>query len=234
MFALRPAPVIVNWFGFPGTMGTPDHHYLIADDRIIPPDSELYYTEKVVRLSCYQPNDRKRIVAAAAARAEEGLPDDAFVFCCLNGPQKFTPPMFATLDGDPRRRAGQRAVAARRRRRHQRAARATSPRRAGVAPERLIFAEKKANPDHLARYALADLFLDTFPYGAHTTAADALWMGVPVVDHAGRASPRGSARSLVHAAGIGELVCADHEATSRARSSSAAIRQTISALKARD
>ena len=96
MFSLRPAPIIVNWFGFPGTMGSPYHHYIIAD-HIIPPDSELYYSEKVVRLPCYQPNDRKRIVAARAApRRDEGLPEDAFVFCCLNGMQKITPLMFAS------------------------------------------------------------------------------------------------------------------------------------------
>ncbi len=210
IFALRPAPVIVNWFGFPGTMGSPDHHYLIADPRIVPPEAERYYTEKVVRLSCYQPNDRKRLVAPAPSRAEEGLPEDAFVFCCLNGAQKFTPVMFAswlailaaTPDsvlwlfggaGDTNDRL--RAIA----------------REACVAPERLIFAEKKANPHHVARYALADLFLDTFPYGSHTTAADALWMGLPVLTYAGRSFASRVCASLVHAAGIGELACASRE-----------------------
>jgi len=210
VFALRPAPVIVNWFGFPGTMGSPDHHYLIADPRIVPPEAERYYTEKVVRLSCYQPNDRKRLVAPAPSRAEEGLPEDAFVFCCLNGAQKFTPVMFAswlailaaTPDsvlwlfggaGDTNDRL--RAIA----------------REACVAPERLIFAEKKANPHHVARYALADLFLDTFPYGSHTTAADALWMGLPVLTYAGRSFASRVCASLVHAAGIGELACASRE-----------------------
>jgi predicted O-linked N-acetylglucosamine transferase (SPINDLY family) len=210
VFALRPAPVIVNWFGFPGTMGSPDHHYLIADERIIPPESERFYSEKIVRLSCYQPNDRKRIVAAPPRRAEEGLPENAFVFCSLNGSQKFTAPMFAAWmailaaapegvlwlfggAGDTNDRL--RAFA----------------RDAGVAPERLIFADKKANPQHVARYALADLFLDTFPYGSHTTAADALWMGLPVLTFPGRTFASRVCSSLVHAAGVGELVCSSRE-----------------------
>ncbi|MDE3176479.1 MAG: glycosyl transferase [Pseudomonadota bacterium] len=210
VFSLRPAPVIVNWFGFPGSMGSPDHHYLIADERIVPEASERYFTEKVVRLTCYQPNDRKRIVAAPPQRADEGLPDDAFVFCSLNGAQKFTPVIFAGWlailkavpdsvlwlfggVGDTNDRL--RGLA----------------RDADVAPERLIFAEKKANPHHVARYALADLFLDTFPYGSHTTAADALYMGLPVLTFAGRTFASRVCASLVHAAGIGELVCASYE-----------------------
>jgi predicted O-linked N-acetylglucosamine transferase (SPINDLY family) len=210
VFSLRPAPIVVNWFGFPGTMGSPDHHYLIADSHIVPPGSERYYTEKVVRLSCYQPNDRKRVVADPPRRTDEGLPEGAFVFCSLNGAQKFTASMFAawmailgaTPDsvlwlfggaGDTNDRL--RALA----------------RESGIAPERLIFAEKKANPQHVARYALADLFLDTFPYGSHTTAADALWMGLPVLTFAGRTFASRVCSSLVHAAGIGELACASRE-----------------------
>ena len=208
--ALRPAPIIVNWFGFPGTMGSPDHHYLIADDRIVPPEAERYYSEKIVRLSCYQPNDRRRHVGPKPTRADEGLPEGAFVFCSLNGAQKFTPVMFATWlallnakpdsvlwlfggNGDTNERLRGLASAA------------------GVAPERLIFAEKKPNPLHVARYALADLFLDTFPYGSHTTAADALWMGLPVVTYAGRTFASRVCSSLVHAAGVGELACESRE-----------------------
>jgi predicted O-linked N-acetylglucosamine transferase (SPINDLY family) len=211
VFTLRPAPVIVNWFGFPGTMGSPDHHYLIADPRIVPQDSERYFTEKVVRLTCYQPNDRKRIVSSEPpSRAAEGLPDGAFVFCCLNGTQKFTPAMFATWmvilkavpdsvlwlfggAGDTNDRL--RAIA----------------REAEIAPERLVFAEKKLNPEHVARYALADLFLDSYPYGSHTTAADALWMGLPVLTFPGRTFASRVCSSLVHAAGVGELACNSRE-----------------------
>ncbi|MGO4871923.1 MAG: glycosyl transferase [Roseiarcus sp.] len=233
VFALRPAPVAVNWFGFPGTMGSSYHHYIIADDHIIPQDSEIYYSEKVVRLSCYQPNDRKRVVAAGRpARSEERLPDDAFVFCCLNGMQKLVPPTFASwmtilretpgsvlwlLDGGEETDARVRDLAA----------------QSGVAPERLIFAEKKANPEHLARYALADLFLDTFPYGAHTTAADAMWMGVPILTTPGKSFASRVCASLANAAGIGELVCPTHEIYVAHAIELARDRQRISALKQR-
>jgi predicted O-linked N-acetylglucosamine transferase (SPINDLY family) len=232
VFALRPAPILVNWFGFPGTMGSPDHHYLIADDRIVPPEAERHYSEKIVRLSCYQPNDRRRLVGPAPTRAEEGLPEGAFVFCSLNGAQKFTPVMFATWlallqakpdsvlwlfggNGDTNDRLN--ALAS----------------EAGVAPERLIFAEKKPNPLHVARYALADLFLDTFPYGSHTTAADALWMGLPVVTYAGRSFASRVCASLVHAAGIGELACASREHYAATALALANHRHALDALKRR-
>ncbi len=212
IFALRPAPVIVNWFGFPGTMGTPYHHYLIADPFIVPEDSELYFSERVVRLPCYQPNDRKRPVSARApARKDERLPEDAFVYCCLNGMQKITPAVFQSwlrilsevegsvlwlLTGAGRTNTRLRQLAEQQ----------------GIASDRLIFAEKKPNPEHLARYPLADLFLDTFPYGAHTTAADALWMGVPVLTVPGRGFASRVCGSVVSAAGMSELVCDDAEA----------------------
>ncbi len=207
IFSLRPTPVAVNWFGFPGTMGSPYHHYIIADESIIPQESEIYYSEKVVRLSCYQPNDRKRRAAAELPRrADEGLPDDGFVYCCLNGMQKTTPPIFSAwmsiltqtpgsvlwlLGGGDETNARLQGLAA----------------QSGVAPERLIFAAKKANPEHLARYVLADVFLDTFPYGAHTTAADAMWMGVPIVTMPGKSFASRVCAGLAKAGGIGELVC---------------------------
>ena len=91
LFALRPAPIIVNWLGYPGSTGGPFHHYIIADDVIIPPAMEHYYSEQVLRFPCYQPNDRHRVVASdVPTRAQTGLPDDAFVFCCFNGSQKIT------------------------------------------------------------------------------------------------------------------------------------------------
>ena len=233
VFALRPAPIAVNWFGFPGTMGSPYHHYIVADEHVIPPESEIYYSEKVVRLSCYQPNDRKRVVAAERAkRDDEKLPDDAFVYCCLNGMQKITPPTFAMwmtiltqtpgsvlwlLSGGDETDARLHDLAA----------------QSGVAPERLIFAAKKANPEHLARYALADLFLDTFPYGAHTTAADAMWIGVPILTSPGKSFASRVCASLAHAAGIGELVCPTHEIYVARAIELARDPQRISALKQR-
>ena len=212
VFALRPTPVAVNWFGFPGTMGSPYHHYIIADKHIIPPDHEIYYSEKVVRLACYQPNDRKRQVAARIpVRADEGLPDGVFVYCCLNGVQKITADTFDSwmtilsqvpasvlwlLSGSDETDARLKSRAA----------------QSGVAPERIIFAAKKPNPEHVARYALADLFLDTFPYGAHTTAADAVWMGVPVLTTPGGSFATRVCASVSYAAGLGEFVCPSREA----------------------
>ncbi len=211
VFARRPAPIAANWFGFPGSMATPYHHYVIADPHVAPDGSEAYFSERVMRLPCYQPNDRKRAIAPEPPqRSAEGLPDSGFVFCCLNGAQKITPQVFAAwmrilaategsllwlLDSSPDANA---------RLRHMAAA-------AGIAPERLCFAPKRANPQHLARYVLADLFLDTFPYGAHTTASDAMWMGTPVLTLEGRGFAARVCAGLVRAAGMPDLVCSSLE-----------------------
>lgn len=211
VFARRPAPIAANWFGFPGTMATPYHHYIIADATIIPPEHEIYFSEKVLRLPCYQPNDRKRVVASRRpTRAEAGLPEGAFVYCSLNGMQKITPQVFKRwmtilnrapgsvlwlLTGakDTNERLRKAAV------------------EHGVSPERLIFAEKMPNPEHLARYPLADLFLDSMPYGAHTTAADSLWMNVPILTLPGRSFASRVCTSLIRAAGVGEMECSSAE-----------------------
>jgi len=211
MFSLRPAPIIVNWFGFPGTMGSPYHHYIIADPVIIPEESEIYYSEKVLRLPCYQPNDRKRVVAPnRPTRAEARLPEDAFVYCSLNGMQKLTPLTFdrwaRILTGVPDSVLWLLTGTEQTNERVRLEAKAR-----GVAPERIVFADKMPNPQHLARYPLADLFLDNFPYGAHTTAADSLWMGVPIVTFPGRSFASRVCASLVRAAGVGELACESAE-----------------------
>ncbi len=212
LFALRPAPIIANWLGYPGSTGSPHHHYIIADATLIPPDAEKYYSERVLRLPCYQPNDRHRVIAAQTpTRAAMGLPENAFVYCCFNGTQKITAAMFTCwmeilhavphavlwllsggADSDARLRA-----------------RATQ---AGVAAERLVFSPFMLNPEHLVRYRCADLFLDTAPYGAHTTASDALWMGVPVVTVLGRSFPARVCASLVRNAGLADFVCTDRAA----------------------
>lgn len=212
LVALRPAPIIVNWLGYPGTLASPYHHYVVADDWIIPPDHEIYYSEKVLRLPCYQPNNRDRVVAAERpSRAEAGLPEDGVVFCSFNGTHKITRFTFdrwldvltrvpgsvlwllTGADGTNDRLKAHAAA-------H------------GVAPERLVFAPKVANPLHLARYPLADLFLDNTPYGAHTTASDALWCGVPVLTWSGRCFAARVCGSLVRAAGLPELVVDTPEA----------------------
>ena len=207
LVARRPAPVIVNWLGFPGTMASPYHDYIIADDWIIPPSHELYYSEKVARLPCYQPSNRNRVVAARKpTRSQVGLPEDAVVYCCFNGLHKLgrgtfdrwlmvleqVPGSVLWLLGsnDSTNRRLQDYAATR-----------------GVAASRIVFAQKLANPAHLARYPLADLFLDTMPYGAHTTASDALWMGVPVLTLSGHSFASRVCGSLVYAAGLPGLVC---------------------------
>ena len=232
VFARRPAPILVNWLGYPGTMGTPFHHYVIADDYIIPQGWEHYYTEKVVRLPCYQPNDRKRSVANRPTRAEAGLPEDAFVFCSFNGVQKLTRHTFERwleilravpgsvlwlLDPNPEtaQRLGDFAEAR------------------GVDRARIVIAPKLANPFHLARYPLADLFLDSFPYGAHTTASDALWMGVPLLTMSGRSFASRVCGSLVRAAGLPELVCDTPQAFVQRAIELASQPAVVAALKAK-
>jgi predicted O-linked N-acetylglucosamine transferase (SPINDLY family) len=233
IFARRPAPIQVNWLGFPGTMGTPYHHYIIGDHWITPPEGELYYSETVVRLPCYQPNDRKRVVdPERPSRAQCGLPDAAFVFCCFNGAQKITRFTFERwlkiltaapgsvlwlLESTPAT--------------HERLAAFAEAH--GIARERLVFAPKRPNAQHLARYPLADLFLDTAPYGAHTTASDALWMGVPMITISGRAFASRVCGSLVRSAGLPELVCETEDDYVALAVALAADRPRIASLKAR-
>jgi predicted O-linked N-acetylglucosamine transferase (SPINDLY family) len=212
LIALRPAPIIVNWLGYPGTMGSPYHHYIIADDWIIPETHEIYYSERVVRLPCYQPSARKRNVAnQRPSRSEVGLPEDAMVYCCFNGTHKISRFTFerwmmvlARVSGSVLWLLGSTNGANERLRDYAAGL--------GIARERVIFADKLTNPFHLARYTLADLFLDTTPYGAHTTASDALWMGVPVLTLSGRSFASRVCGSLARAAGIPELVCTSAEA----------------------
>jgi predicted O-linked N-acetylglucosamine transferase (SPINDLY family) len=211
LLAMRPAPVIVNWLGFPGTAGSPYHNYIIADEFIIPPEHEIWYSEKVKRLPCYQPNDRKRTVAdPQETRLSAGLPETGMVYCCFNGAHKITSftwrrwmsileqvpgSVLWLLDMNDDLKTKLQDLAA----------------RYEIAPQRLVFAPRVSNADHLARYPLADLFLDTSPYGAHTTASDALWMGVPVLTLAGRGFASRVCGSLVKSAGISELICTKAE-----------------------
>ena len=212
LLAMRPAPVIVNWLGFPGTTGSPYHHYIVADDWIIPAENEIFYSEAVRRLPCYQPNNRQRIVADhTPTRAEAGLPEDAFVYCCFNGTHKITRPTFDRwLDILQRVPGSVLWLLSGAESSHDRLKAYAQAK--GIDPARIIFADKLANPYHLARYPLADLFLDTTPYGAHTTCSDALWMGVPVVTFSGRSFASRVCGSLVRAAGLPDLVCTTADA----------------------
>ncbi|MBS0590775.1 MAG: tetratricopeptide repeat protein [Proteobacteria bacterium] len=206
--ALRPAPIIVNYLGYPGTMGD-DVDYLIADRHVAPNGSEAEFNEALVRLPhCYQANDRRRAVGAATTRAQQGLPESAILACSFNQAWKFTPSIWAVwmrlmhahsrlhlwlLDENDGMRENLR----------QRA------REAGIDPGRLTFAPRVAQADHLARLALADLAFDTAPCNSHTTGSDALWMGVPMVSPLGNNFAGRVGASLLHAVGLPELVARD-------------------------
>ena len=204
---LRPAPLQVTWLGFPGTSGMDEIDYILADRHVAPPGSEGEFSECVVRLpDTFQPNDSQRAISPAApTRASQGLPENGFVFCCHNDTYKVLPGMFdiwmrllAQVPGsvlwlvcnDEDARANLREQAARR----------------GIDGGRLVFAGRCAYGDYLARYRLADLFLDTLPFNAGTTASDALWAGLPVLTQTGRSFAGRMAASLLHAVGLPELV----------------------------
>lgn len=198
--ARRPAPVQVNWLGYPATLGSRQFaDYLIGDATVTPPRDAAHYAETLALMPhCYQPNDGSRIVAALPSREQAGLPTDGFVFSCFNRFLKISEEVFALwcrilgdvpgsvlwlLDGDAEARARLLALAVSR----------------GIAAERLIFAPHLPQEQHLARLSLADLVLDTFPYGAHTTASDALWCGVPVLTRTGDTFSSRVAASLLQA-----------------------------------
>ncbi len=203
----RPAPVQVNYLGYPGTMGADHIDYLIADARVIPPGQEGLFSEQVVRLpATYQVNDSKRAIAARTpSRVELGLPASGFVFCSFNNCYKITPPVFDVwmrlldrVPGSVLWLLADSAVAMRNLGREAE--------KRGIAPGRLVFAPRMALADHLARQRAADLFLDTLPVNAHTTASDALWAGLPVLTCMGRAFAGRVAGGLLHAIGLPELI----------------------------
>jgi len=214
VFARRVAPLQVAWLGFAGPSGAPFVDYTIADREVLPPErAGAEFGGAIVWLPhSYQPNDDRRAIAARpVARAELGLPDDAFVFCCFNQAAKLGPDVFACwmalLHAVPGSvlwllRPGPGAVG-----RLQRAARSH-----GVDAARLVFAPRLAPQEHLARHAAADLFLDTWPYNAHTTASDALWAGLPVLSRRGETFAGRVGASLLEAAGLPELVVGSAEA----------------------
>lgn len=205
----RPAPVQAAWLGYAGTLGTGQMDYLIADGVAIPPESTAHYAEQVVRLpATFMPRDTTLPAGAAGTRAAAGLPERGFVFCCFNNSYKLNPPVFDVwmrlLQAVPDSVLWLSEPAAPARERLLNEAQAR-----GIAPKRLVFASRVAAiEDHVARIALADLFLDTLPYNAHTTASDALWAGVPVLTCAGEAMASRVAASLLHEAGLAELITA--------------------------
>lgn len=218
IFASRCAPVQINYLGYAGTCGTDRYDYILADRHVIPHGNEGDFAEQVIRLpNSYQasPGMPAHVEdTALLKRADEGLPADAFVFCCFNASRKLTPAVFgiwmcllADLDGSVLwlLDEGEAAKANLRSEAH----------RQGIAPERLIFAPRRSRAAHLARHRLADLFLDTWPYNAHTTSNDALRMGLPIVTCAGRSFASRVAASLLFAVGLPELVTTSPEAYRR-------------------
>lgn len=217
LFAHRVAPIQVNYLGYPGTTGAPYMDYILADEVVIPPDAFLHYTEKVAHLpGSYLPNDSRKLIAdTSPSRSEAGLPHNGFVFCCFNASYKLNPEVFDIWLRLLGRVAGsvlwlsEIDPAAVRNLRNLAQAK-------GIDPDRLVFAARTAElPEHLARHRLADLFLDTTRYNAHTTASDALWAGLPVLTCLGNSFQGRVGASLLRAVGLPELVTtslADYEA----------------------
>lgn len=215
VFEKRVAPVQVSYLGYLGTLGSPCMDYILADREVIPPESRQFFSEKIAYLpNCYQINDRKRTISDRIfTRSEFGLPDKGFIFCCFNYGYKITPEVFASwcrilqrvdqsvlwiyesnkgLANNLREEAKSR----------------------GVSPDRIIFSGVLPVPEYLARYQLADLFLDTFPYNAGTTTSDALWVGLPVLTRSGKTFSSRMAGSILKAIAIPELITytiADYE-----------------------
>jgi predicted O-linked N-acetylglucosamine transferase (SPINDLY family) len=204
----RPAPIQVNYLGYPGTLGAGVCDYIVTDAFITPPASTPDYTEAFAYMpDSYQPHGRHGLISAKPSRAEAGLPEEGFVFCCFNQAYKITPEIFNVwchlllsvpdsvlwllktplAEGNLLREAFHR----------------------GITADRIVFAANCPQGDHLARLQLADLVLDTAPYNAHTTASDALWAGVPIITCAGDTFPSRVAGSVLHAVGLEELVTTD-------------------------
>jgi protein O-GlcNAc transferase len=206
IFARRPAPIQVNWLGYPGTLGADYMDYIIADTVVLPDSEARFYNEKVVTLPhAYQVNDAARAIGRTTSRADHGLPAKGFVFCNFNQSYKLTPDIFALylrlmrqcegsvlwmLEANETFHANLWAEAERQ----------------DVAAARIIFAPTISSEDHLARLKLADLFLDTLPYNAHTTASDALWVGLPLITCRGQTFAGRVAASLLTVVGAPELV----------------------------
>jgi predicted O-linked N-acetylglucosamine transferase (SPINDLY family) len=214
IFAMRAAPIQLSYIGFLGTMGAEYMDYLLADPVIIPAAAQQHYVEKIVYLPSYQANDtQRRIADTVFSREQLGLPAQGFVFCCFNNNYKITAETFAgwmqilqqvpesvlllLADNDTAKQNLRNAAVLQ-----------------GVAAERLVFGQRLPAPEYLARYRTADLFLDTLPYNAGTTASDALWAGLPVLTRSGKSFASRIAASLLSAIGLPELITdtqADYE-----------------------
>ena len=207
IFAKHCAPIQVNYLGYPGTMSTPYIDYIIADKILIPKESQKYYSEKIAYLpNSYQANDDKRKISDRIFTKEElGLPEKGFVYCCFNNNYKITPQTFdswmrilKSVDNSVLWLFEDNVIAAQNLKKEAE--------KRGVNSNRLIFAKRMSTEDHLARHKLADLFLDTLPYNAHTTCSDALWAGLPVLTLIGQSFASRVAASLLNAVNLPGLI----------------------------
>ena len=215
VFAQRPVPIQVNYLGYAGTMGARYFDYLIADATLVPSAQQMHYSEKLAYLPhSFMPNaELSRVISDRSFdRAQFGLPEEGFVFCCFNNVYKFNPHVFEVwvsilkkVDGSVLWLSEANATAVENLRKQAAAS--------GLDPNRLLFARRlSSTADHLARHCLADLFLDTLPYNAHTTASDALWAGLPVLTRIGETFAGRVAASLLTAIGLPELVTSTMQA----------------------
>jgi len=206
ILAYRPAPIQINWLGYPGSMGADFIDAILVDSVVAPAEDQQFYDERLIALpDCYQPNDSQRPIAAPPSRQACGLPEHGLVFCCFNNTFKLNPDFFdlwarllAKVPGSVLWLLGANELVEANLR-HQAAAR-------GLDPDRLVFAPRLPLAEHLARYRIADLFLDVLPYNAHTTASDALWAGLPVLTVRGASFAGRVAASLLSAVGLPELI----------------------------
>jgi predicted O-linked N-acetylglucosamine transferase (SPINDLY family) len=207
IFKFQPAPVVVNYLGYPGTMANPNVNYIIADETLIPIESQKFYSEKIAYMPhSYQINDSKRKIADYSfTREEVGLPKRGFIFCCFNNIYKFNPEVFDSWANILRKVEGSVLWLLEENELSTANLRIEAKKR-GISSDRLVFAKRLDNSHHLARSQLADLFLDTWPCNAHTTASDALWAGLPIVTLIGESFASRVCASLLSAVGLSELI----------------------------
>ncbi len=232
VLAMRPAPLQLNWLAYPGTSGARWLDAVVADEFVLPASLEPHFSERVLRLPrAFQPSDNTRALEPSPSRAECGLPEQGVVFCCFNNSYKLNPRSmgraFAVLQAVPGSvlwlLSGPGQADARLR---------AAAQAAGVDPARLVFMAKLPHPQYLARYQLADLFLDTHPYNAHTTASDALWAGCPVLTCPGDTFAARVAGSLNHHLGLSRMNAVDDAAFIAAASALGNDPSALAALRA--
>ena len=213
LFSYRLAPIQINYLGYPGTLGADFIDYIVADSIVIPEDKQQHYSEQVMYLPhTYQPNDNTRAISQKVQTREDmGLPSDGFVFCCFNNNYKISPKEFGIWMRLMTKVGGSVLWLLKSNKWAEQNLKKEAEAR-GISADRVIFAERVENSEHLARHRLADLFLDTFNVNAHTTASDALWAGLPVVTKLGRGFAARVAGSLLSAVGLPELITHDEEA----------------------